>query len=87
MRDRFALAYALLVDNCSALDLGLPENDALARIATLSPAVGELHELRDVPRIAGRSGDWLLVHDVSSRRPTAAGQHHRNTTPLESFTL
>ena len=29
-------------------------------------AVGELHELRDVLRIAGpEHGDWLLVHDVS----------------------
>ena len=56
------------IDDYSALGLGLAEKRMpLAAHRDLeSLAVGELHELRDVLRIAGpEHGDRLLVHDVS----------------------
>ena len=65
MRTAFRL---LEFDDHSALDLGLAEKRMpLAAHRDLeSLAVGELHELRDVLRIAGpEHGDRLLVHDVS----------------------
>ena len=53
-----------------------------------SLAIGELHELRDVLRIAGpEHGDWLLVHDMSSSADDCRTASSKYNSPLRYFTL